>query len=160
MLVIFQVGGARNNSQRLASVLASTLGHRGTGRRPACRQAGSGAICICFFEACTSNFAVAAAIRARRAFMLASAAKRVSSSLGFAWAILRKILEDIVADLADTFLSEKCVKKIPVREICEEGALQLGTCKVRSNDCECGRGRKRERERELRIIYRAVAGET
>lgn len=47
-------------------------------------------------------------------------------------------------ELAGTILSEKSVKKIPIREMCEIGALQLGSCKVRSDECKCGRGRKRE----------------
>ena len=47
-----------------------------------------------------------------------------------------------------------------VREMCEEVALQLGSCKGRSDECECGRGRKGKREQELGIIYPAVAAET
>lgn len=85
-----------NNSQRLVSVQASSLEGRGVEGR-AFRKVGSVANCICFLEAGTSNFAVAAAIRARRGSALASAADRVSSSVGFARATLGTILEGIVA---------------------------------------------------------------
>lgn len=78
------------------SVQASSLEGRGVEERGR-RKAGSAANCICFLEAGTSNFAVAAAIRARRAATLASAANRVSSSVGFARATLGTILEGIVA---------------------------------------------------------------
>ncbi len=95
LLVMFSSQRVSNNAQRLVSIQVSSLGRGGAGDR-ACRRACSGANCICL-EAGISKFADAAAIRARRAAMLASAAKRVSSSVGFARATLGTILEGIVA---------------------------------------------------------------
>ena len=80
----------------LVSVQASSLGRREAGEG-SCRRGGSVANRISCLEAGTPNFAVAAAILARRASTLASDAKRVCSSVGFARATLGTILEDIVA---------------------------------------------------------------
>lgn len=47
-----------------------------------------------------------------------------------------------------------------VREICEEGALQLGIAKCGAMNVNADEGRKGEGGQVLGIIYSAVAGET
>ena len=94
-LIPRQEGASRKNSQVLVSVQASSLGRREAGEGE-CRWGGSVANRIRCLEAGTSDFEVAANIRARRASML-SATKRICSSVSFARATLGTNLEDIVA---------------------------------------------------------------
>lgn len=84
----------------------------------------------------TTKFAVAAAIRARQASMLASAAERSSLFVGRARATLVTILDGIFA--------KKKVRCCCRRNVRNKGGSVV-SCKVRSGECE---NRKRKKERE------------
>lgn len=67
----------------------------------------------------------------RRAHMLASVAKWVSTSVGFARTTLDTILEDIVPNEQ----VRSCQRNVG------RMGFAVGSCKVRNNGFECGRGR-------------------
>lgn len=97
------------------------------------RRVGGGANRGCL-EAGTSNFAVAAAIRARRASMLASAAKRSSSSVGLARAALGTILEGII-------VKEQvrcCQRSVRRRGFAVSGSYKVRMVNVKADEEEGG----------------------